>query len=144
MLRQRPRGTTYFLLQTSILDRLSAPLCDAVRFGDTTPTDKNDSQIILESLEAANLFIVPLDNERRWYRYHHLFAGLLTYRLSRSFPDRIPGLHRRASVWYEKEGHTDDAFRHAQAAGDTERAADIVEEHWQEVVHLGELTKLKG
>jgi LuxR family maltose regulon positive regulatory protein len=153
VLQQRPRGTRDFLLQTSILGRLSGPLCDAVRFGivkspdnaqEAAVIEKQDSQAILESLEAANLFIIPLDNERRWYRYHHLFADLLAHRLMRTFPDRILALHRRASVWYEKEGLLDDAIAHAQAAGDDERLAAIIEEHWQDIVHRGEATKLKG
>ena len=92
VLRQRPEGTEDFLLQTSILNRLSGPLCDAVRFAatdGTAVTDQNSSQVILESLEAANLFIVPLDNERRWYRYHHLFADLLLQRLHHQQPDLV-------------------------------------------------------
>jgi LuxR family maltose regulon positive regulatory protein len=97
----------------------------------------------LESLEAANLFIIPLDNERRWYRYHHLFADLLKRRLMRAFPDRIPELHRRASLWYEREGYLDDAIHHAQAAGDDDRLARIIEKHWQEIIHRGEAKKLK-
>ena len=152
VLQQRPKGTRDFLLQTSILSRLSGPSCDAVRFDvGESPEDlivpagaeRNSGQAILESLEAANLFIIPLDNERRWYRYHHLFADLLRYRLMRTFPDRIPDLHRRASVWYENEGFLDDAIAHAQAAGDAERLATIVEEHWQDIIHRGEAVRLK-
>ena len=125
-----------FLLQTSILARLSAPLCCAV-------TDREDSQAILEQLESANMFLIPLDGERRWYRYHHLFGDLLVHRLIQTARDLVPKLHHRASAWYEKQGFTDDAFHHAQTAGDTERAVTIVEEHWQESLHRGELTKLK-
>ena len=125
VLQQQSTVTKDFLLQTSILSRLNARLCDVV-------TGKHGSQSLLENLESANLFIVPLDNERRWYRYHHLFAGLLKHRLSRIFPDRIHELHRRASTWYEKEGYIDDAINHAQAAGDYERVAEILEERWQD------------
>jgi LuxR family maltose regulon positive regulatory protein len=113
VLRQRPKGTKDFLLQTSILNRLYGPLCDAVRFGlAETPyhsegeasseriavTEQKNSQAILEALEAASLFIVPLDNERRWYRYHHLFADLLRQRLHQQQPDSVAELHSRASV----------------------------------------------
>jgi LuxR family maltose regulon positive regulatory protein len=206
VLQQRPQGTKDFLLQTSILNRLSGPLCDAV-------TNRDNSQAILEALEAANLFIVPLDNERRWYRYHHLFADLLRQRLQQSppplsspptggkeegaptgepalpalarpgsrsrdparawrgtgqpwsrlgptgacapgagrtgragvtqaYPSWAPGqvslpkgkeggsvaeLHKRASQWYEENGLEIEAFHHAAAANDVERAARLVE-----------------
>jgi len=138
VLRQRPIGTEEFLLQTSILNRLSGPLCDAVRFGIATSpvfdaddrpavTDQNNSQAILLSLETANLFIVPLDNERRWYRYHHLFADLLRQRLHQQQPDSVAKLHVRASVWYEKNGLEIEAFMHAAAANDIERAEHLIE-----------------
>ena len=113
VLRQRPKGTKDFLLQTSILNRLSGPLCDAVRFAaaeGSAVTDQKNSQAILEALEAANLFIVPLDNERRWYRYHHLFADLLRQRLHQQQPDSVAKLHVRASAWYEKNGLEIEAF----------------------------------
>jgi len=150
VLQQRPTGTREFLLQTSILQRLSGPLCDAVRgVGKETATSAalstgvNNSQTILENLESANLFIIPLDNERHWYRYHHLFGDLLKHRLTKTYPHLISKLHQRASVWYENEGYIDDAIYHAQAADDTTRIADILEENWQVIVHRGELTKLK-
>lgn len=152
VLEQRPQGTKIFLLETSILNRLCGELCDAVRFGNlggpdhsqgTRLTEPKTSQVILENLDAANLFIIPLDNERGWYRYHHLFADLLKHRLSQAFPDRIPDLHRRASSWYEQEGLIDDALYHAQAARDKARIVEIIEEHWQDIVHRGELVKLK-
>ena len=128
VLRQQPRGTKDFLLHTSILNRLSAPLCDAVRFGITETTTKQDnSQRILESLETANLFIVPLDNDRCWYRYHHLFADLLQQRLHQGQPDVVDKLHIRASAWYERNGLEIEAFQHAAAGNDIERAARLVE-----------------
>jgi LuxR family maltose regulon positive regulatory protein len=136
VLQQRPKGTSDFLLQTSILARLSASLCDAV-------TEQQNSQTILESLETANLFIVPLDNERHWFRYHHLFADLLAHRLKQTYRKEIPELHRRASVWYESEGYIHDSIHHANAAGDMERVADILEDHWQDIVHQGEIVELK-
>ena len=120
VLQQRPKGTKDFLLQTSILNRLSGPLCDAV-------TEQKNSQAILEALEAANLFIVPLDNERRWYRYHHLFADLLRQRLRHQQPDNVAELHIRASAWYEKNGLEIEALHHAAAANDVERAERLIE-----------------
>jgi LuxR family maltose regulon positive regulatory protein len=112
-----------FLLQTSILNRLSGPLCDAV-------TGQKGGQAILEALEIANMFIVPLDNERQWYRYHHLFADLLAHHLKQTFPDLVPDFHRRASEWYEGKDLPSDAIRHAFAINDIERAADLAELSW--------------
>jgi LuxR family maltose regulon positive regulatory protein len=109
-----------FLLQTSILDQLSAPLCNAV-------TARADSRSTLEALERGNLFIVPLDDQRQWWRYHHLFADVLQARLIEEQTDRVSELHRRASEWYEQNGSSADAIRHALAAKDFERAADLVE-----------------
>ena len=99
-----------FLLETSILERLSGPLCDAV-------TGRNDSQQLLEQVERANLFLVPLDEVRGLWRYHELFAELLGARLRRQHPGRVPELHRRAAAWSEGHGLVDDAVRHALAAG---------------------------
>jgi LuxR family transcriptional regulator, maltose regulon positive regulatory protein len=110
-----------FLLQSSVLERLSGPLCDAVIGGD--------SQTILEYLDQANLFIVPLDNERVWYRYHHLFAELLRARLRKAEPGLLPKLHLRASGWYEQNGFIAEAVRHAFVAQNYARAADLIEDH---------------
>src|SRR6266487_2252810 len=122
-------GSHHFLLRTSILDRMSGPLCDAVLLDATT-----SGQETLEYLERANLFIVPLDNERRWYRYHHLFADLLRQRLHQSTAsspgderDGVAELHRRASQWYEDNGLEIEAFHHAVAANDVERAERLIE-----------------
>ncbi|MDQ4083135.1 MAG: LuxR C-terminal-related transcriptional regulator [Actinomycetota bacterium] len=120
VLQQQPDRVRTFLLQTSILDRLSGPLCDAI-------TGQEDSRGMLEALERANLFVVPLDDERRWYRYHHLFADVLQARAMEEQPDQVPTLHRRASGWYEKNGLPSDAIRHALAAGDFGRAAALIE-----------------
>lgn len=109
-----------FLLRTSILDRLHGPLCDAV-------TGLEDSSMRLKSLEQGNFFVVPLDDSRHWYRYHHLFAGVLSAFLRAEFSDQVAALHVRASKWYEKNGFTADAIRHALAAEDFERAADLIE-----------------
>jgi LuxR family maltose regulon positive regulatory protein len=112
-----------FLLRTSILDRLCGPLCDAVLL-DTSAS----GQETLEYLEHANLFIVPLDNERHWYRYHHLFADLLRQRLGQSLaPEGVAELHIHASEWFESDGLTFEAFRHATAANDVERAERLIE-----------------
>jgi LuxR family maltose regulon positive regulatory protein len=122
VLSQRPAGTQEFLLQTSILNRMCGSLCDAV-------TLKSDSQAVLTRLEDANLFIVPLDNRRRWYRYHRLFADLLRKRLDESASVKEIGkLHQRASSWYEENGHRIEAIDHALAASDFENAVRLIEE----------------
>jgi LuxR family maltose regulon positive regulatory protein len=136
-----------FLLQTSILDRLTAPLCDAMRFGSSEGTavmERMDSQRILESLEAANLFIIPLDDERRWHRYHRLFADLLRRQLWRESGELAPELHRRASRWYEAKGLYPDAVSHALAAGDEERAAELIGWTGWAMLARGEMRALLG
>ncbi|HET9927893.1 MAG TPA: tetratricopeptide repeat protein, partial [Rubrobacter sp.] len=120
VLQRQPERVRSFLLQTSILERLSGPLCDAV-------TDQERSNALLEALERGNLFVVPLDDRRHWFRYHHLFADVLRARLMEEQPDRAPTLHRRTSEWYERNGSPTDAIRHALAAEDFERAAGLVE-----------------
>jgi LuxR family maltose regulon positive regulatory protein len=121
VLERPPEGTKDFLLKTSILDRLCGPLCDAV-------TGQSDGQITLERLEQANLFITPLDDERKWYRYHHLFAEVLRQALYRSAsPEAVAELHRRASAWYEQERWVDEAVNHALAGRDFEQAARLIE-----------------
>src|SRR5512136_975982 len=122
VMQQQSESIETFLLRTSILDRLCGPLCDAVLGSPSASRQKT-----LEYLEQANLFIVPLDNERRWYRYHHLFADVLRMHLIAEQPDQVSALHRRASEWYEHNGTTDNAIRHALAAEDFERAADLIE-----------------
>ncbi len=124
VLQQQSESIQTFLLRTSILDRLSGPLCDAV-MGSPSPS----GQEILEYLEHANLFIVPLDNERRWYRYHHLFAELLRQRLGK--PKEFAEFHLRASQWHEEKGDLGAAFHHAIVAGDFVRAAWLAEAAWQ-------------
>ena len=122
VLGQQSESIQTFLLRTSILDRLCGSLCDAVLDSPTA-----SGQETLEYLEHANLFIVPLDNERRWYRYHHLFADVLHMHLKAKQPDQGSALHRRASEWYEHNGVHSAAIRHALAAEDFERAATLVE-----------------
>ena len=130
VLEQQPESVQSFLLRTSILDRLCGPLCDAVLLDPSA-----SAQETLECIEHANLFLVPLDNERRWYRYHHLFAELLRQRLHLSADSStddgerggVAELHNRASVWYEDHGLEVDAFRHAAAAHDVVRAERLIE-----------------
>jgi LuxR family maltose regulon positive regulatory protein len=112
-----------FLLQTAILERLSGSLCDAV-------TEQTDGQEMLETLERGNLFLIPLDNKRQWYRYHHLFADVLLAHARTESPDRLPQLHERASEWYEQHDLFSEAICHALAAQDFERAADLIEPVW--------------
>src|SRR5436190_5300320 len=120
VLEHEPAPVRSFLLQTSILDRLSGPLCDAV-------TGQEEGNARLEALERGNFFVVALDDKRHWYRYHHLFAEVLSAHLMAEQPDQVSTLHRRASEWYEHNGSTTNAIRHAMAAEDFERAADLVE-----------------
>ena len=122
VLQRQPERVRSFLLQTSVLDRLSGPLCDAV-------TGQQRGKRMLEALERWNLFVVPLDDKRQWWRYHHLFVDFLRTHSLEEQPDRVPILHRRASEWYEQNGLPSDAVHHALAAGDVERAAGLVELH---------------
>lgn len=120
VLQRQPDPIRNFLLQTSILDRLHGPLCDAV-------TGQEDGNARLDALERGNFFVVPLDDRRRWYRYHHLFGEVLSAHLREDQPDQVATLHKRASIWYEKHGSAADAIRHALASEDFARAADLVE-----------------
>lgn len=142
VLNHQPPQVESFLLRTSILDRMCGPLCDAV-LGDggwggghgaslptpnsqlPSPTPQSSSQRLLDQLERANLFLVPLDAERRWYRYHHLFADLLRQRLLQQFGSAAE-LHLRASAWFEAQGFAIEAFRHAAAANDIARAERLM------------------
>src|SRR5829696_7451568 len=135
VLGRLPDQVRRFLLQTSILERLSGPLCDAV-------TGDSDGQGMLEELERTNLFLVPLDEQRRWWRLHHLFADLLRARLLQLQPELVPERHRRAAGWCEHHGLIDEAIRHALAAGDTPWATRLVEEHLGETLRQGESVAL--
>ena len=137
--RQSPE-VQRFLLQTSVLDQLSGPLCDAV----AAPRPGDGSQSILEHLDQTNLFVTPLDERRTWYRYHRLFADLLQRQLSQRCPDLIPDLHRRASAWYEKEGLLPESIEHALAAMDLERAASLIERIVEPLVMRSEVTTLRN
>ena len=120
VLQRQPEQVRSFLLQTSVLRRLTGPLCDAV-------TGRDGGKAMLEALERGNLFLVPLDDRRRWYRYHHLFGDVLRARLLDEEPDHVHALHVRASDWFERNGDESAAIDHALAAEDFERAADLVE-----------------
>jgi LuxR family maltose regulon positive regulatory protein len=120
VLQGQPEYIHRFLLQTSILERLNASLCEAV-------TEQAKSRSILETLERGNLFVIPLDDRREWYRYHHLFTEVLKIHLLEQLPDQVFDLHQRASVWYEQNDMTAEAIHHSLAAEDWERAAGLIE-----------------
>jgi LuxR family maltose regulon positive regulatory protein len=164
VLASQPSEIQRFLLHTSILERLTAPLCDAVidgqgpresrnqeirdrtRFPDSPIPDTkvSTSQSILEYLERANLFLVPLDDERIWYRYHHLFADLLRAQLQKSLgAEGVAQLHVRASEWHAQHGSTLEAIKHASAASDEERVERFVEQNYMELVSRGEQAELR-
>jgi LuxR family maltose regulon positive regulatory protein len=160
VLQQQSESVQAFLLRTSILDRHCGPLCDAVCSVGTASSSKGTAllhegaglhltpsasgQELLEYLEHANLFIVPLDNERRWYRYHHLFSDLLRQRLRQTRPEWVPTLHHRASEWYERNGFNDEAIEHALRANGLRRAAHLLEEHVDALWGRGEHRKLRA
>lgn len=119
VLDQQPGDIREFLLKPSILERLCAPLCDAL-------LEQTDSQQVLERLEQNNMFLIPLDDERRWYRYHHLFQDLLRQQLRLEHKEQLPELHGRASLWFEEQGLISDALHHALAVNNQQRAADLI------------------
>ena len=132
VLDRQPRDVRRFFLHTSILDRLTGPLCDAV-------VDTVGSGRLLEDLERSNLFLQPLDATREWYRYHRLFGDLLFHELSRSEPEVIPQLHRRAARWHRRAGSAEAAIRHSTAAGDFATAADLITECWYARLQQGQV-----
>src|SRR4029453_526186 len=131
VLDRQPEPLRAFLLETSVLERLAGELCDAV-------TGRTDGQQLLEQIERANLFLVPLDEVRGWWRYHHLFADLLRAPLGQTRPERVAGLHRAAVAWCEQHGLVDDAVRHGLAAGDSWWAARLLERHLDRLLLQGE------
>jgi LuxR family transcriptional regulator, maltose regulon positive regulatory protein len=128
----QPDHIRTFLLQTSILERLSGPLCDVV-------TGHPGSARTLEQIERANLFLVPLDTTREWYRYHHLFGELLRHQLQRSHPKLVPTLHLRAAAWYRQHGLVPEAIDQAVAAADFVEAGELITLHWNDFVNQGHL-----
>jgi LuxR family maltose regulon positive regulatory protein len=137
VLERQTEGVQTFLLETSILGSLSGPLCDAL-------TGRSDGQHTLERLERENLLIVPLDDDRVWYRYHHLFADFLKSRLERERPERLAPLHLRASEWYEENSLVVESVRHALSAGDHERAARLMDRGIEQTWYRGEVMTLLG
>jgi LuxR family maltose regulon positive regulatory protein len=137
VLERQIESVQSFLLETSILDSLSGPLCDAL-------TGRNDGQRMLEELDRENLLVVPLDDQRYWYRYHHLFAEFLRSRLERERPEQLATLHLRASEWYEANALVVEAVRHALSAGDHERAARLMERGIGQTWYRGEVVTLLG
>jgi LuxR family maltose regulon positive regulatory protein len=134
--REAP-GVREFLLRTSILDRISGPLCDSVVEGE-------GSGETLAQLERSNLFLVPLDRTRDWYRYHHLFAELLRHELRQKEPQLVPVLHRRASAWYREHGLVPEAIQHALAGGELVAASDLIALHWNDFANQGQLETVAG
>jgi LuxR family maltose regulon positive regulatory protein len=135
VLQRQSAQVQSFLLETSILDRMSGSLCDTV-------TGRGAGAATLTALDQANLFLVPLDDERRWYRYHRLFRDLLRARIGDSQPKLIPELYQRASIWHEEEGEIDDAVRYAKASGDLPHVSRLIEVHGIGLLLRGELTML--
>ena len=132
VLDRQPDELRTFLLRTSILERLSGALCDSV-------LDRDGSADTLEEFERSNLFLVPLDTRRQWYRYHHLFADLLRHELEQTEPELVPELHRRASAWLREHGSISEAVAHALAARDLAAATDLIALHWNDYLNQGRL-----
>ena len=137
VLERQPDNLKIFLLQTSILSRLNGPLCNAL-------TGQADGETTLEYLEKANLFVAALGGESRWYRYHHLFADVMTNRLQRLFPDQFLELHLRAARWFEENGLFAEAVEHALAGNNYPMAAEIIENQVMDLLKLGNLATLMG
>ncbi|MGO9784775.1 MAG: LuxR C-terminal-related transcriptional regulator [Streptosporangiaceae bacterium] len=136
VLDRQPADVRQFLRRTSILGRFCAPLCDAV-------TGTADAAGIIDVLERGNLFVVPLDDTRQWFRYHHLFAEMLRRELSRAEPDIVPTLHERAGAWHRRSGSTDEAIGHASYAGDVTGVIDLMTRHWYAYVDSGQVATVR-
>jgi len=126
-----------FLLVTSVLNRMCAPLCDAL-------TGRADGAELISEIYRANLFVIPLDDERRWFRYHHLFGGLLRHELARASPERPAMLHRRAALWYAEYDDAAEAIGHAIASGDDELSSRLIAAHWLRTFNLGQLETVRA
>ena len=137
VLARQTEDVVSFLLETSVLERLCGPVCDAV-------TGRTDGQETLERLDAAGLFLIPLDEERQWWRYHQLFADLLRVRLQHERGERVPDLHRAAATWHEEHGFPDEAVRHAAAAGEVVWAARLIELNVEGLLRRSEGATLGG
>jgi len=149
VLNRQPEDVRAFLLQTSILDRMTGSLCDALQFGfaklpSSSEGTAGDGQAMLDRLERANLFVIPLDAHHQWYRYHHLFGDSLRVCLDQTWPDRVPELHRRASQWYEQSGQLPEAIEHALSTDDFDRAAYLIERAAEPTLMHGEFSTFLG
>jgi LuxR family maltose regulon positive regulatory protein len=136
VLERQPTELRTFLLETSILERMCAPLCQHI-------TGQTNAQEILEKIDHSNLFLVPLDDDRRWYRYHHLFADLLRTRLKEIHPDRLLELHREASTWFEQRNLVNEAIQHGFEADDKDRSIHLIKSKSLELVFQGGLRTLE-
>jgi len=137
VLTSQPARVREFLLVTSILNRMCAPLCNAL-------TGRSDGAELISEVHRANLFVIPLDDERRWFRYHHLFAGLLRHELSRAAPEQPAVLHQRAAKWYAGNGDPAEAIGHAIASGDRSLTRRLVAAHWRQHFNAGQLETVRG
>lgn len=151
VLERQPEPVQEFLLKTSILDRMCGPLCDALLGGEPLLSGVEESQLwytssqpILEHLEASNLFVMPLDDRREWYRYHRLFADILQKQLILRYPDSIPGLHSRASEWYLQNGGLAEAIEHALETDEINRSVSLIERHAETALLRGEMATILG
>jgi LuxR family maltose regulon positive regulatory protein len=136
VLATQPPKVREFLLETSVLNRMCAPLCDAL-------TGRNDGAELISEIYRANLFLIPLDDERRWFRYHHLFGGLLRHELTRTAPERPSALHRRAAQWYAEHGDAAEAISHAITSGDESLSGRLVAAHWRQPFNAGQLETVR-
>jgi LuxR family transcriptional regulator, maltose regulon positive regulatory protein len=136
VLATQPAEVREFLLATSVLNRMCAPLGDAL-------TGRADGTGLISEIYRANLFLVPLDDEHRWFRYHHLFGGLLRHELARTAPDRPPVLHQRAAQWYADHGDVAEAIGHAIASGDGALSERLVAAHWRQSFNAGQLETVR-
>ena len=136
VLRQQSQELRAFMLSTSVVDRLSGPLCDAM-------TERTDSARLLAQLERTNAFLVPLDGSRIWFRYHHLFQEMLRAELTRQAPETVSGLLDRAAAWHETKGSIDEAFEYARAIGDLNRAGRVLLGHWDEYASRGRFESIR-
>lgn len=146
VLHHLPDRVQDFLLQTALLERMCAELCEAVlgkALDSPLQDDETSASFMLEYLERANLFLIPLDSNRQWYRYHHLFADLLRQRLQRRHPTLVPTLHRRAAAWFAQNNFIDDALRHLLAAKAVDEAADLLEQHQEALWMQGRFVILR-
>ena len=137
MLGRQPAQIRQFLARTAVLDRFCAPLCEAV-------TGSANAAEILDVVERDNLFLVPLDDNRQWYRYHHLFAQVLRGHLARTEPAIVPTLHRRASAWHRQSGSAEEAIDHALAARDVTAAVELIACHWPAYMDIGRISTVHG